>query len=52
MPRRTLADPEIAALAKCFAHNDGVRVMPDTSSICTSAPRTKPAGLKGFPKAT
>ena len=30
MPRRTLADPEIAALAKCFAHNDGVRVLPDT----------------------
>ncbi|OBI96589.1 alpha/beta fold hydrolase [Mycobacterium sp. 1465703.0] len=30
MPRRTLADPEIAALAKCFAHNDGIRVLPDT----------------------
>jgi pimeloyl-ACP methyl ester carboxylesterase len=30
MPRRTLADPEIAALAKCFAHNDGVAVLPDT----------------------
>src|SRR5262249_9784961 len=30
MPRRTLQDPEIAALAKCFAHNDGVRVLPDT----------------------
>jgi pimeloyl-ACP methyl ester carboxylesterase len=29
MPRRTLDDPEIAALAKCFAHNDGIRVMPD-----------------------
>jgi pimeloyl-ACP methyl ester carboxylesterase len=29
MPRRTPADPEIAALAKCFAHNDGIRVMPD-----------------------
>jgi len=29
MPRRTLADPEIAALAKCFAHNDGIRVLPD-----------------------
>ena len=23
-------DPEIAALAKCFAHNDGIRVLPDT----------------------
>lgn len=30
MPRRTLEDPEIVALAKCFAHNDGVRVLPDT----------------------
>jgi pimeloyl-ACP methyl ester carboxylesterase len=30
MPRRTLEDPEIAALAKCFAHNDGIRVLPDT----------------------
>jgi pimeloyl-ACP methyl ester carboxylesterase len=29
MPRRTLGDPEIAALAKCFAHNDGTRVLPD-----------------------
>jgi pimeloyl-ACP methyl ester carboxylesterase len=30
MPRRTLADPEIAALAKSFAHHDGIRVLPDT----------------------
>ncbi|RAU96724.1 alpha/beta hydrolase [Mycobacterium colombiense] len=30
MPRRTLDDPEIAALAKSFAHNDGIRVLPDT----------------------
>ncbi len=30
MPRRTLQDPEIAALAKCFAHDDGVSVLPDT----------------------
>lgn len=30
MPRRTLEDPEITALAKCFAYNDGVRVLPDT----------------------
>ena len=30
MPRRTLKDPEIAALAKCFAHDDGIRVLPDT----------------------
>ncbi|MGB9226724.1 alpha/beta fold hydrolase [Mycobacterium sp.] len=29
MPRRTLEDPEIAALAKCFAHDDGIRVLPD-----------------------
>jgi pimeloyl-ACP methyl ester carboxylesterase len=30
MPRRKLGDPEIAALAKCFAHNDGIAVLPDT----------------------
>ena len=30
MPRRDLDDPEIAALAKCFAHNDGISVLPDT----------------------
>jgi pimeloyl-ACP methyl ester carboxylesterase len=30
IPRRTLEDPEIAALAKSFAHNDGIRVLPDT----------------------
>ncbi len=30
MPRRDLSDPEIAALAKTFAHNDGVKVLPDT----------------------
>jgi pimeloyl-ACP methyl ester carboxylesterase len=30
MPRRTLEDPEIAALAKCFAYNDGIQVLPDT----------------------
>jgi pimeloyl-ACP methyl ester carboxylesterase len=30
MPRRGPTDPEIAALARCFAHNDGVAVLPDT----------------------
>lgn len=30
MPRRAPTDPEIVALAKCFAHNDGVAVLPDT----------------------
>ncbi len=30
MPRRTPDDPEIKALAKTFAHNDGVSVLPDT----------------------
>lgn len=30
IPRRTLEDPEIAALAKSFAYNDGIRVLPDT----------------------
>lgn len=30
MPRRVLEDPELTALAKCFAHDDGIRVLPDT----------------------
>ncbi|KMO84053.1 MAG: alpha/beta hydrolase [Mycolicibacterium rufum] len=30
LPRRDLQDPEIAALARCFAHNDGIAVLPDT----------------------
>ena len=30
MPRRSPQDPEIIALAKCFAHNDGVAVLADT----------------------
>jgi pimeloyl-ACP methyl ester carboxylesterase len=30
MPRRTPSDPEIVALTKCFAHNDGIAVLPDT----------------------
>lgn len=30
MPRRSLEDPEIAALAACFAHRDGISVLPDT----------------------
>ncbi|QLL05648.1 alpha/beta fold hydrolase [Mycobacterium vicinigordonae] len=30
MPRRRPHDPEIAALAKCFAYNNGIRVLPDT----------------------
>jgi pimeloyl-ACP methyl ester carboxylesterase len=30
MPRRNLSDPEIAALAQTFAHNDGITVLPDT----------------------
>ncbi len=30
MPRRGVDDPEIAALAQCFAYNDQVAVLPDT----------------------
>ena len=37
MPRRDLTDPEIAALAKCFAHNDGIRVLPDTIQYLSRA---------------
>lgn len=30
MPRRTPDDPEITALVRCFEHNDGIGVLPDT----------------------
>lgn len=30
LPRRTLDDSEIASIAACFAHNDGIAVLPDT----------------------
>jgi pimeloyl-ACP methyl ester carboxylesterase len=30
MPRRTLADPDVTAIAKCIAYNDGMEVLPDT----------------------
>jgi pimeloyl-ACP methyl ester carboxylesterase len=30
MPRRDASDPEIAALAQCFAHNDQIAILPDT----------------------
>ncbi|HVQ97971.1 MAG TPA: alpha/beta hydrolase, partial [Mycobacterium sp.] len=30
LPRRTLDDPEVAALVECFAYNDGIAVLPDT----------------------
>jgi pimeloyl-ACP methyl ester carboxylesterase len=30
MPRRSVADSEIASLAQCFAHNDQIGVLPDT----------------------
>ena len=52
MPRRTLEDPEIAALAKCFAHNDGIRVLPDTIAYLHERASMKPVGSKHFPRAT
>ncbi len=30
LPRRALADPEIAALSECFAYNEQIGVLPDT----------------------
>lgn len=30
LPRRTPDDPEISALAQCFAYNDGIAALPDT----------------------
>ena len=44
IPRRPLEDPEIAALAKCFAHNDGIRVLPDTIQYL----RERAAGETGW----
>jgi pimeloyl-ACP methyl ester carboxylesterase len=52
MPRRGLADPEIAAVAQCFAHNDQMAVLPTRFNTSTSALLTKPTGSKLFSPAT
>ncbi len=50
MPRRTAEDPEIAALAKCFAHNDGVRVLPDTIQYLNERAADETTWLEAFSK--
>jgi pimeloyl-ACP methyl ester carboxylesterase len=50
MPRRTLEDPEIAALAKCFAHNDGIRVLPDTIQYLNERAKGETGWLEALSK--
>ena len=50
MPRRTLDDPEIAALAKCFAHNDGIGVLPDTIQYLNERAADETSWLEGLSK--
>jgi pimeloyl-ACP methyl ester carboxylesterase len=52
MPRRTLDDPEIAALAKCFAHNDGIRVLPDTIQYLNERAADETSWLETLSKST
>jgi pimeloyl-ACP methyl ester carboxylesterase len=46
LPRRTLDDPEIAAIAKCLAHNSGVQVLPDTIQYLNERSRDETKWLK------
>ena len=46
LPRRTLGDPEIAAIAKCLAHNRGVQVLPDTIQYLNERSRDETKWLK------
>lgn len=52
MPRRTLDDPEIKALASCFAHNDGVGVLPDTIQYLHERAKDESAWLEAFTTST
>ncbi|OBH13888.1 alpha/beta fold hydrolase [Mycobacterium sp. E1747] len=52
MPRRTLDDPEIAALAKCFAYNDGIRVLPDTIQYLHERAADETGWLEALSKST
>jgi pimeloyl-ACP methyl ester carboxylesterase len=48
MPRRDLSDPEIAALAKFFAHNDGIGVLPDTIQYLHERAADETSWLEGL----
>ena len=50
MPRRTLDDPEIAALAQCFAHNDGIRVLPDVIQYLNARAADETSWLEALSK--
>ncbi|MHA7652430.1 alpha/beta fold hydrolase [Mycobacterium sp. ML4] len=50
MPRRTLDNPEIAALAQCFAFNDGIRVLPDTIQYLHERAADEKSWLEGISK--
>ncbi|OSC37650.1 alpha/beta fold hydrolase [Mycobacterium decipiens] len=50
IPRRTMEDPEIAAVAKCFAHNDGIRVLPDTIQYLHERAADETSWLKALSK--
>lgn len=52
MPRRTLDDPEIAALARCFAHDDGIRVLPDTIKYLHERAADETSWLEAFATTT
>lgn len=50
MPRRALDDPEIAALAKCFAYNNGIEVLPDTIQYLNERAADETNWLKALSK--
>jgi pimeloyl-ACP methyl ester carboxylesterase len=52
MPRRTPDNPEIAALAKCFAHHDGMRVLPDVIQYLNERAADETSWLEGLSKST
>lgn len=48
MPRRTSADPEIAAMAQCFAYNDGTGVLTETIKYLNERAAGETAWLETF----
>jgi pimeloyl-ACP methyl ester carboxylesterase len=52
LPRRTLDDPVIAALAAAFAHNDGIAVLPDTIQYLNERAAGETAWLQALSRNT
>jgi len=50
MPRRTPENPEITALAKTFAHKDGIQVLPDTIRYLHERARDESSWLETLSK--